>query len=194
MVPNILVKIYSYQLLRSIAYIHAIGICHRDIKPQNVLVDTGNHVLKLCDFGSAKQLIPGEPNVSYICSRYYRAPELIFGNSNYTTSIDVWSVGCVIAELMLGQPIFPGESGVDQLVEIIKILGTPTRDQILAMNPDYKEYRFPQIKPMPWEKVFRSRTPKEAIDFVSRLLQYNPALRPTPLEALHDPFFNELRD
>ncbi len=81
--------------------------------------------------------------MSYICSRYYRAPELIFGNSNYTTSIDVWSVGCVIAELMLGQPIFPGESGVDQLVEIIKILGTPSKEQIQAMNPDYKEYRFP---------------------------------------------------
>jgi serine/threonine protein kinase len=90
----------------------------------------GSHVLKLCDFGSAKQLVKGEPNVSYICSRYYRAPELIFGNSNYTTSIDVWSVGCVIAELMLGQPIFPGESGVDQLVEIIKILGTPSKEQI----------------------------------------------------------------
>lgn len=86
------------------------------------------HVLKLCDFGSAKQLVLGEPNVSYICSRYYRAPELIFGNSNYTTNIDVWSVGCVIAELMLGQPIFPGESGVDQLVEIIKILGTPSKE------------------------------------------------------------------
>lgn len=88
-------------------------------------------------------MIKGEPNVSYICSRYYRAPELIFGNSNYGTHIDVWSVGCVIAELMLGQPIFPGESGVDQLVEIIKILGTPQREEILAMNPDYTEYRFP---------------------------------------------------
>lgn len=62
------------------------------------------------------------------------------------------------------------------------------------MNPDYKEYRFPQIKPLPWEKVFRSRTPKEAIDFVARLLQYSPALRPRPLEGLHDPYFNELRD
>ena len=89
-----------------------------------------SHLLKLCDFGSAKQLVVGEPNVSYICSRYYRAPELIFGNANYTTSIDVWSCGCVIAELMLGQPIFPGESGVDQLVEIIKILGTPAKEQI----------------------------------------------------------------
>jgi glycogen synthase kinase 3 beta len=143
MVPNLLVKIYSYQLLRSIAYIHAKGICHRDIKPQNILVDTSSHILKLCDFGSAKQLVKGEPNVSYICSRYYRAPELIFGNSNYDTYIDVWSVGCVIAELMLGQPIFPGESGVDQLVEIIKILGTPSKEEILAMNPDYNEYRFP---------------------------------------------------
>jgi glycogen synthase kinase 3 beta len=66
--------------------------------------------------------------VSYICSRYYRAPELIFGATSYDQAIDVWSVGCVMAELLLGQPLFPGESGVDQLVEIIKVLGTPTRD------------------------------------------------------------------
>ena len=136
----------------------------------------------------------GEPNVSYICSRYYRAPELIFGNSNYTTAIDVWSVGCVIAELMLGQPIFPGESGVDQLVEIIKILGTPSKEQIQAMNPDYKEYRFPQIRQLPWEKVFRQSTPREAVHFVARLLQYDPKARPTPLGGLLDPYFDELRD
>mmetsp|Transcript_2743 Transcript_2743/g.4695 ORF Transcript_2743/g.4695 Transcript_2743/m.4695 type:complete len:311 (+) Transcript_2743:26-958(+) len=193
-VPNLIVKLYSYQLMRSIAYIHAKGICHRDIKPQNILCDMSTHILKLCDFGSAKQLVQGEPNVSYICSRYYRAPELIFGNSNYTTSIDVWSVGCVIAELMLGQPIFPGESGVDQLVEIIKILGTPSKEQIQAMNPDYKEYRFPQIRPLPWEKVFRHSTPREAINFVARLLQYDPKARPSPLSGLLDPYFDELRE
>jgi glycogen synthase kinase 3 beta len=136
----------------------------------------------------------GEPNVSYICSRYYRAPELIFGNSDYSCIIDVWSVGCVIAELLLGQPIFPGESGVDQLVEIIKILGTPSKEHINAMNPNYKEYRFPQIKPLPWEKVFRSRTPKEAIDFVAKLLVYDPKARPIPIASLADPYFNELRD
>jgi glycogen synthase kinase 3 beta len=73
-------------------------------------------------------LLKGESNVSYICSRYYRAPELIFGATDYNSIIDVWSVGCVMAELMLGQPLFPGESGVDQLVEIIKVLGTPTRE------------------------------------------------------------------
>lgn len=70
---------------------------------------------------SAKQLVRGEPNVSYICSRYYRAPELIFGATDYTANIDIWSAGCVLAELLLGQPIFPGDSGVDQLVEIIKV-------------------------------------------------------------------------
>ena len=95
---------------------------------------------------------------------------------------------------MLGQPIFPGESGVDQHVEIIKILGTPQREEILAMNPDYTEYRFPQIRPLPWEKVFRHRTPKEAIDFVSRLLCYDPSKRPRPLVSLLDPYFDELRD
>lgn len=76
-----------YQLFRSLAYIHSLGICHRDIKPQNLLLDPETGVLKLCDFGSAKHLVKGEPNVSYICSRYYRAPELIFGAIDYTTKI-----------------------------------------------------------------------------------------------------------
>lgn len=102
---------------------------------------------------SAKILVPGEPNVSYICSRYYRAPELIFGATNYTLNIDVWSTGCVMAELILGQPFFPGESGIDQLVEIIKILGTPSKEQIAAMNASYVEHRFPLIKPHPLSTV-----------------------------------------
>lgn len=119
--PILQVKLYVYQLCRALCQIHAFGICHRDIKPQNLLLDPTTHVVKLCDFGSAKILVPGEPNVSYICSRYYRAPELIFGSTDYTTAIDVWSAGCVAAELMLGAPLFPGDSGVDQLVEIIKV-------------------------------------------------------------------------
>lgn len=86
-IPIIYVKVYMYQLFRSLAYIHSQGVCHRDIKPQNLLVDPDTAVLKLCDFGSAKQLVRGEPNVSYICSRYYRAPELIFGATDYTSSI-----------------------------------------------------------------------------------------------------------
>ena len=175
--PILEIKIYIYQLFRSLAYIHSQGICHRDIKPQNLLLDPASGVLKLCDFGSAKILVENEPNVSYICSRYYRAPELIFGATNYTTKIgkfspnlelqvcfadnfdaDVWSTGCVMAELMLGQPLFPGESGIDQLVEIIKVLGTPTREQIRTMNPNYMEHKFPQIKPHPFSKVSCSST------------------------------------
>jgi serine/threonine protein kinase len=89
----------------------------------------------------AQVLVKGEPNISYICSRYYRAPELIFGATDYTTAIDLWSVGCVMAELLLGQPLFPGESGVDQLVEIIKVRVlivkclASTRNAQLALDP-----------------------------------------------------------
>ncbi|EPS70375.1 shaggy-like kinase 91, partial [Genlisea aurea] len=194
--PILFVQLYMYQIFRALNYIHrVVGVCHRDIKPQNLLVNSGTHEVKLCDFGSAKILVPGEPNISYICSRYYRAPELIFGATEYTTAIDVWSVGCVMAELLLGKPIFPGESSVDQLVEIIKVLGTPTREEIRCMNPDYSEFKFPQIKPDPWHKVFNRRgVPHEAVDLVSRLLQYSPSLRCSALEACTHPFFDALRD
>jgi serine/threonine protein kinase len=146
-------------------------------------VDPATHALKVCDFGSAKRIVKGEVNVSYICSRYYRAPELIFGSTEYTSAIDVWSVGCVVAELLVGQPLFPGESGVDQLVEIIKVLGTPNPDQIEAMNPSYSEFKFPSIRPNPWNKIFRSKTPLEAIELITHLLVYNPERRLKPLEA-----------
>nr|GLL29399.1 shaggy-related protein kinase alpha-like [Ipomoea trifida] len=168
--PLILVKLYTYQ------------------------VNPHTHQVKLCDFGSAKVLVKGEPNISYICSRYYRAPELIFGATEYTTAIDIWSAGCVLAELLLGQTLFPGESGVDQLVEIIKVLGTPTREEIKCMNPNYTEFKFPQIKAHPWHKIFHKRMPPEAVDLVSRLLQYSPNLRCSALDALTHPFFDELRD
>ncbi|KAB0374048.1 hypothetical protein FD755_014304 [Muntiacus reevesi] len=167
--PVIYVKLYMYQLFRSLAYIHSFGICHRDIKPQNLLLDPDTAVLKLCDFGSAKQLVRGEPNVSYICSRYYRAPELIFGATDYTSSIG--------------------------------------KEQIREMNPNYTEFKFPQIKAHPWTKdssgtghftsgvrVFRPRTPPEAIALCSRLLEYTPTARLTPLEACAHSFFDELRD
>lgn len=194
-VPMILVKLYAYQAFRALAYIHALGICHRDIKPQNLLVYPDKHILKVCDFGSAKRLKQGEVNVSYICSRYYRAPELIFGSTEYGQSIDVWSVGCVIAELLLGQPLFPGDSGVDQLVEIIKVLGTPSRDQIKSMNPNYSEFKFPVIKANDLKKIFSCRkTGKDvAVDLVTKILKYNPQQRPKPLKALQHQFFDELR-
>jgi len=187
-------KVYMFQICRSLAYIHSMGICHRDIKPQNLLLNTKTHEVKLCDFGSAKILIKGEPNVAYICSRYYRAPELIFEATDYTTAIDIWSLGCVMAELLLGNPLFPGDSGVDQLIEIIKVLGTPTKEQVLAMNPNHNVFKFPQIKSHPWQKVFRNKAPASAIDLVSQFLQYEPKKRIEPFDALAHPFFDELRD
>jgi serine/threonine protein kinase len=193
--PKLVVKLYAFQLLKALNYIHTMGVCHRDIKPQNVLVDPNTHALKLCDFGSAKKLIKGEPNISYICSRYYRAPELIFGATDYTNQVDVWSTGCVIAEIVLGQPIFPGETASDQLVEIIKILGTPSKNQILAMNPEATEFKFPQIKAYPWTKVFKGKNVDDQfLDLINGLLSYDPNIRLTPLKGLQHQFFDELKD
>ena len=192
-VPLILTKIYAYQLMRALAYIHGIGICHRDIKPQNLLINSNTNQLSLCDFGSAKMVVKGEVNISYICSRYYRAPELIFGATDYSFMIDVWSAGCVIAELLIGKPLFPGDSGVDQLVEIIKLLGTPTREEIHEMNPNYNEFKFPFVKSNPWGKVFAG-VEKSAIEYIATLLKYSPNERPKPLESLLHPFFSELRE
>lgn len=98
-----------------------------------------------------------------------------------------------MAELMLGQPLFPGESGIDQLVEIIKVLGTPTREQIRTMNPNYMEHKFPQIKPHPFNKVFR-KADANAIDLIAKLLEYTPTERLGAIDAMVHPFFDELRD
>lgn len=191
--PILLAKVYTYQMLRSLAHIHGVGICHRDIKPQNLLVDPERMVLKLCDFGSAKALVKGEPNVAYICSRYYRAPELIFGSTDYSTAIDVWSAGCVLAELLLGSPMFPGSSGVDQLVEVIKVLGTPSKDELKAMNPNYQEFKFPQLRANPLTNIFPPSTPAPAIDLMNRLFAYIPTERPKSIECCAHNFFDALR-
>ena len=130
--PMFLIKLYAFQMARALAYLHASSIIHRDIKPQNILIDSSINKVYICDFGSAKfvkknnskifYLEKNDSNVAYICSRYYRAPELIFGNTDYDPSIDIWSYGCVIAEAFHGKPLFQGESTVDQLFQIFKIL------------------------------------------------------------------------
>lgn len=194
LIPIMHTKVYMYQICRALSYIHSLGVCHRDIKPQNLLLNARTHDVKLCDFGSAKVLVKGEPNVAYICSRYYRAPELVFEATEYTCAIDVWSLGCVMAELLLGTPLFPGDSGVEQLIEIIKILGTPTKEEIQAMNPNHSSFKFPQIQPHPWAKVFRLKAPPAAVDLVSQFLRYTPTARLDPFDALAHSFFDELRE
>lgn len=196
-IPFILIKVFMYQLFRSLAYLHSFGICHRNVKLENLLVNPESGVLKLCDFGSVKpkSLIGRQPNISYMYSKNnYLAPELILGSEVYTTKIDMWSAGCVLAELLLGKPIFSGECGVDCLVEAVKICGTPSLEEIREMNPKFSTViHWPQIKPRPWQRVFHS-VDKEAIDLISRLIVYAPSARISPLEACAQPFFDQLRD
>ena len=188
-------KLYAYQMLLSLRYIHLKGITHRDIKPQNILVEQKTNKIKLCDFGSAKKLIQGQKSLAYICSRYYRAPELIFGATDYNSQIDVWSMGCVISELVLGRPMFPGDSPSDQLVEIIKILGTPSKDDICSMNPHFQDQKFPDIKPIPLEKIFKNRIiPEHFLDLIGQILVYDPKKRLTAQKALEHTYFDEIRN
>mmetsp|Transcript_43614 Transcript_43614/g.68289 ORF Transcript_43614/g.68289 Transcript_43614/m.68289 type:complete len:355 (-) Transcript_43614:168-1232(-) len=192
--PLVYVKLYMYQLLRALGYLHSLGICHRDIKPQNLLIDPATQHLKLGDFGSAKLLTAIEPSISYICSRYYRAPELLLGAIDYTSSIDVWSAGCIMGELLIGFPFFRGESGTDQLVEIIKVLGTPTKAQVRAMNNEYFEFQFPKLASHPWENVFHGKNLNvEAVDLMELMLDYLPSRRIKAIKAIGHNFFNELR-
>jgi len=191
---QVFAKLYMYQLTRGLAFIHGRGIVHCDIKPQNLLLDGRSQTLKICDFGTAKRMVFGEQNRSYVCSRYYRAPELVLGSTNYTTSVDLWSGGCVFAEMILGQPLFTGRDGINQLVEVLKVLGTPTPQELRAMNPNYPEYEFvPRIAAHSWDKVFKGWAPREAHEVADHLLRYDPASRLPPLQLLAHRYFDELR-
>lgn len=192
-VPPMITKAYVYQIFRALQYVHSLGVCHRDIKPHNLLVNSQTHVCKICDFGSAKILEKGQRNVAYICSRYYRAPELILDAKEYTTAIDVWSAGCVMAEFFLGEPIFLGRSKADQLTEIMKILGTPSASDILVMNPNHPGGALPPHKGRPWARFWGKRASKDAIALMSQLLCYRPTVRLTATQTMQHPFFDDLR-
>lgn len=189
--PNPLCKIYSYQMFRALAYIHNKNICHRDIKPQNILIDIESNKLVLCDFGSAKILKEGETNVAYICSRYYRAPELILGEDNYSLSIDVWAIGCVIAEMVLGEPIFPGKNSKDQFSKIVGVLGTPSARELSAMVRN-KTHAFAEMRGIGLRKKMGNADPL-LVDLLSKILVYDPTQRLRPLPALLHPFFDTIR-
>lgn len=190
------IKVYTFQLMRVLNYMHLQGIVHCDIKPQNLLIDGKSHTLKLCDFGTARHSVFGEEGLRpYVCSRYYRAPELIFGSTTYNTSVDLWSAGCVYGEMMLGQPVFTGKDGINQLLEIFKVLGTPSSSQVQAMNPMYPEYNFsPAVSPLSWEVIFPLHSQDAAaLSLAGALLTYDPSSRATPMEALLHDYFTFLR-
>lgn len=196
-IPYPHMKAYTFQLARAMLYLHGFGISHRDIKPSNILVDPATVTLKICDFGSAKKLEPNQPSVSYICSRYYRAPELIVGCSVYSTKIDIWGLGCVIAEMFLGKPIFQGQSPELQLKEISKLLGPPPNTFFFKSNPHYRGNMFANklfngtIEER-FQQIF-SNSPPDAIDLLLKILVYDPDIRASPRRVLVHPFFNELK-
>lgn len=196
-IPYPHMKAYTFQLARAMLYLHGFNISHRDIKPSNILVDPATVRLKICDFGSAKQLEPNQPSVSYICSRYYRAPELIVGCTVYTTKIDIWGLGCVIAEMFLGKPIFQGQSLELQLKEISKLLGPPPKTFFFKSNPQYRGNMFSNklfscsIKER-FEQIF-SNSPPDVIDLLLKVLVYDPEFRASARSVLVHPFFDELK-
>lgn len=151
-IPMVQVKCLMYQMFRGLNYLHYQDIGHRDIKPHNLLLDPQTSVLKVCDFGCAKKLMHGETSISYICSRYYRPPELCMGATQYGVGIDMWSGGCVVAEMFLSEPIFRGSSREDQMIEIIKILGTPSKDQLREMKVYEAPFRLPKLDRTTWPK------------------------------------------
>jgi glycogen synthase kinase 3 beta len=192
--PLFLIKLYAFQIARAMAHMHSSGVLHRDIKPQNVLIDNSTNKVFICDFGSAKKCNGDEQNVAYICSRYYRAPELIFGNMDYDSSIDIWSFGCVLAEMLLGKPLFQGDSTVDQLLQIIKILGVPDNDQLQFLNKNNTlKYEFPLVRPTTIVKVF-SNFPKEVASLLQKIFVYEAVKRPTAYEIMAHSFFDDLRN
>mmetsp|Transcript_11302 Transcript_11302/g.25322 ORF Transcript_11302/g.25322 Transcript_11302/m.25322 type:complete len:592 (+) Transcript_11302:82-1857(+) len=185
------IRAYLWQTFCALEYIHARRICHRDIKPDNLLCDPSTLQCRLCDFGCSKVLVKGQPNVSYICSRYYRAPELMFGATEYAVGVDVWSVGTILMELLLGHLPFQGQDSTQQhLVEIMKLLGTPTDRDLHAMRATCCTADLPMLKPFPWERIFAPNTPSEAIDLAQRLLRYDPDQRLSASQALKHPFFD----
>jgi serine/threonine protein kinase len=195
--PLIYAKLYMFQLLRALAYIHSMEICHRDIKPSNILIDPFSQRIGLVDFGSAKLLTKDKPNIFYICSRYYRAPELIIGANDYTLSSDMWSVGAVLGELLVGCPFFQAATGTEQFVEIIRVLGTPDKNDLRGMNKFWIHFRFPKLDPDNWGNVLPDWVSPgitiETINLIDNLLVFVPCQRIRSIEALGYVFFDELR-
>ena len=190
-----LVRSYIYQLCKAIEYCHGQEVVHRDIKPENLLV-SGDQMLKLCDFGFARTLPQkGGALTDYVATRWYRSPELLLG-CMYGKEVDMWAIGCIMGELTDGQPLFPGESEIDQLYLIQKILGplTPDQQEAFQKNPHFIGLKFPEVpKPETLERRYTGKLGRVPISFMKALLKMDPSQRMTASEALQHPYFDGLR-
>jgi len=190
--PMGLVKAYLYQILRGIAYCHSRRVLHRDLKLANLLIDR-NGALKLADFGLGRAFgIPVGVYTHEVVTLWYRAPEILLGQKRYSTPVDMWSVGCIFAELVTKRPLFAGDCEIDQLFRIFRTLGTPSEEiwPGVTMLPDFKP-TFPQCKPQPLSSVITQLDPL-GLDLLSKMLRYAPGERISAKEAMKHPFFDDM--
>ncbi len=188
------VKKFLFQMLRGIAFCHAHRILHRDLKPQNLLIARASATLKLADFGLARAFgIPVRQYTHEVITLWYRAPEILLGSKHYSTPVDLWSIGCIFAEMATQKPLFPGDSEIDELFKIFQLLGTPDEAAYPGVSalPEFKEI-FPK-----WRRQdLAAAAPAlctEGLDLLGQLLEYVPARRVTAVAALDHAYFDELR-
>lgn len=184
------------QILQALSFLKSKKIMHRDIKPENILYDPETKAVKICDFGSSKKK-EGNQNTPYIVSRYYRAPELIFGNDEYSYEIDIWAAGCIFLELFSGSPVFKGINDGNQFIQQIYVLGPPSAPEYSKLIeksniPPKLIAKIKMIQPKTSIKqiVKDRKRSVEAEDLAKLMLSYDPCNRPTAEECLKHDFFN----
>ncbi|KAF2434370.1 cell division control protein 2 [Tothia fuscella] len=186
-----IVKKFMSQLVRGIRYCHSRRVLHRDLKPQNLLIDQEGN-LKLADFGLARAFgVPLRTYTHEVVTLWYRAPEILLGGRQYSTGVDMWSVGCIFAEMCTRKPLFPGDSEIDEIFKIFRILGTPTEEDWPGVTtfPDFKP-SFPK-----WQRDFSknlvsSHLDEDGLELLDMLLIYDPAGRISAKQAATHPYFN----
>ncbi|KAJ4917914.1 Mitogen-activated protein kinase 18 [Raphanus sativus] len=191
-------QFFLYQMLRALKFMHTANVYHRDLKPKNILANA-NCKLKVCDFGLARVAFDDTPTTvfwtDYVATRWYRAPELCGSFfSKYTPAIDIWSIGCIFAEVLTGKPLFPGKSVAHQLELITDLLGTPKSDTISGVRNDKARKYLSEMRkkdPVTFSQKFSKADPL-AVRLLQRLLAFDPKDRPTAEEALADPYFKGL--
>ncbi|XP_054723299.1 serine/threonine-protein kinase ICK-like [Uloborus diversus] len=183
------IKNILFQILQGLAFMHKHGFFHRDIKPENLLCK-GPELIKIADFGLAREIRSRPPYTDYVSTRWYRAPEVLLRATNYNSPIDMWAVGCIMSELYTLQPLFPGRTEIDQVFRICSILGTPDQRDWpdgyrLAAEMNFK---FPQFKEMPISSIVRNAG-QDGCTLLKDLLRWNPDKRPTAVMAARYPYF-----